>query len=215
MHNIRDHEVHKTSPFKLLYGVTPTTIPTAVPQLSAPIAEERLKEIARLREEARAAHELARQYMARRVTSKVPPMQVGEKAWLDIKNLNLNTMVPRKLLQRRIGPFLITKQLSAVNYQLKLPTTYRIHPVFHVSLLTPYRENDVHGPNFLEPPPDVLNGEEEFEVEAILGHRGSSSRRQYKIKWKGYGPNDNTWEPERNITNSAEILNTYKNRHQL
>ena len=40
--------------------------------------------------------------------------------------------------------------------------------VFHASLLTPYRETDQHGPNFLEPLPDIIEGEPEWEVERIL-----------------------------------------------
>jgi len=32
----------------------------------------------------------------------------------------------------------------------------------------PYKETDQHGPNFIEPPPDILEGEEEWEVEKIL-----------------------------------------------
>ena len=29
---------------------------------------------------------------------------------------------------------------------------------FHASLLTPYKGNDIHGPNFPQPPPDLING---------------------------------------------------------
>ena len=36
---------------------------------------------------------------------------------------------------------------------------------FHVALLTPYKENDVHGPNFPHPPPDLVKGQEEWEIE--------------------------------------------------
>jgi len=42
------------------------------------------------------------------------------------------------------------------------------HTLHHASLLTPYKETDQHGPNFLEPPPDILEGEPEWEVEQIL-----------------------------------------------
>ena len=87
--------------------------------------------------------------------------------------------------------------------------------MFHVSLLTPYKENDIHGLNYLDPPPDLIGGEEEWEIEAIVGHRGLESCRQYKIKWKGFGDNEITWEPEHNITNLDEILQAYKDRHQL
>jgi len=43
--------------------------------------------------------------------------------------------------------------------------------VFHTSLLTPYKETNEHGTNFLEPPPELIKGEEEWEVEQILRKR--------------------------------------------
>jgi len=32
----------------------------------------------------------------------------------------------------------------------------------------PYKEIELHGPNFTHPPPDLIEGEQEFEVEKIL-----------------------------------------------
>ena len=42
---------------------------------------------------------------------------------------------------------------------------------FHVALLTPYKENDVHGPNFPCPPPDLVEGQKEWEIEQIVRHK--------------------------------------------
>jgi hypothetical protein len=52
-----------------------------------------------------------------------------------------------------------------------LPSTWKIHDVFHVDLLTPYIETDFHGPNYTRPPPDLINDEEEYEVEQVLSSR--------------------------------------------
>ena len=41
----------------------------------------------------------------------------------------------------------------------------------HIDLLTPYQETNIHGPNFVQPPPDLVDGEEEYEVEEILDSR--------------------------------------------
>ena len=80
--------------------------------------------------------------------------------------------------------------------QLKLPVQWSIHPVFHTSLITLYTETPIHSPNFTRPPPDLIDGEEEYEVEQICAHRrwGHSKTLQYLIKWKGYPESDNTWE---------------------
>ena len=72
---------------------------------------------------------------------------------------------------KRQGPFEIIEVLGPLTYKLKLLNQWRIHPVFHTSLLTLYRENSTHGPNFTLPPPDLIDGKEEFEVEVIIGHR--------------------------------------------
>ena len=70
-------------------------------------------------------------------------------------------------------------------YELDLPPTWKIHPVFHASLLVPYIETTIHGTNFLHPPPDIVDGQEEYEVEKVLVHQqyGQNKQLQYLIKW--------------------------------
>ena len=68
------------------------------------------------------------------------------------------------------GPFEIEEVISPVTYQLKLPETWKIHNVFHAILLRPYIENEIHGNNYPQPPPELLEGEEVYEVETILKH---------------------------------------------
>jgi hypothetical protein len=72
---------------------------------------------------------------------------------------------------RREGPFIITEVLGPVTYRLKLPASWRIHNVFHATLLRPYKQNETYGKHFMEPPPQLLEGEEVYEVETILNHR--------------------------------------------
>jgi hypothetical protein len=65
---------------------------------------------------------------------------------------------------------MVKKEISLVAYQLQLPASWGNHNVFHASLLSPYYEMDAHGSNFLQPPPDLIDGEEEYEVECIISH---------------------------------------------
>ena len=120
-----------------------------------------------------------------------------------------------KLSPKREGPFKVLDVLSPWTYRLELPPQWRIHPVFHASLLTPYHENDTHGPTHPRPPPDVINNEEEFEVEAILAHKGTGNRTRYLVKWVGYPTSENTWEPAANLSNAGDILTAYKDLHRL
>jgi hypothetical protein len=117
-----------------------------------------------------------------------------DQVWLEGKNLRLNQPTA-KLAPRRHGPFKVIKVLSPVSYQLALPTQWSIHPVFHIDLLTPYRETITHGPNYQRPLPDLVDGEEEYSVEKILDSRkfGRRQRLQYLVKWEGYPDSDNMW----------------------
>src|SRR6266851_2907319 len=127
-----------------------------------------------------------------------PRWTIGQKVWLDAKNLALlyGTI---KLAPRRHGPFEIEKVMSLVVYKLRLPPQWNIHPVLHAALLTPYMETEEHGQNFTRPPPDMIEGEAEYEVEAIRTHRYHRHKLQYLIKWKGYPESNNTWEPVNNV----------------
>ena len=65
----------------------------------------------------------------------------------------------------REEPFQITEVLPPVNYCLRLLVGWKQHDVFHAGLLTPYRENGTHGPNFTRPPPETIDDDKEWEVE--------------------------------------------------
>jgi hypothetical protein len=93
-----------------------------------------------------------------------------------------------KLAPKRYGPFPVTRKISDVSYKLKLPPTWKIHDTFHTGFLMSYKENDKYGPNFLEPPPELLNSKPEWEVEEIMGQRQYQNKRQYLVRWKDYSP---------------------------
>src|SRR5258707_5878088 len=147
----------------------------------------------------------------------IPPSQfkVNDQVWLDAKNLRLPYQTT-KLAPKCHGPFRINKEISPVAYQLSLPASWAIHDVFHASLLLPYQENTVHGPNFSKPLPDLIQGTEEYEVKHLINHRrhGGSRMLQYFVKWKGYPKSDNTWEPAQNI-HAPDLLKKYHQRYPL
>ena len=79
---------------------------------------------------------------------------------------------------------------------LRIPSQWKIHPVFHVSLLTTYKETPEHSPNFLQLPLDLVDSKEEYEVEVVLRHRGKPGCCTFLIRWKGYSTAEDTWKPE-------------------
>ena len=91
----------------------------------------------------------------------------GDLVWLEGKNLHTAQPMP-KLGAQRHGPFKVIQVMSPINYRLELPTQWSIHPVFHIDLLTPYRETITHGANYQRPLPNLVDNAEEYEVEKIL-----------------------------------------------
>jgi hypothetical protein len=89
-----------------------------------------------------------------------------------------------------------------------------IHDVFHASLLSLYREMTTHSPNFSWPPPELIDGKEEYQVEHIMGHRktGQIKKLQYLVKWLGYPDSNNIWEPASQV-HTPDLIEQYQRQH--
>jgi len=198
-----------------MLGSSPVAIPTSFENTKFPSVEDKLQQLQKDREEALAAHELARKRMAERRKNKFTGFKLGQQVWLDTRNVK--TRYHSKMAPKREGPFKISEILGPLTYRLQLPATWRIHNVFHAVLLMPYTETEVHGPNYLRPPPDIENDEERWEIEAIRNHRQRGRNGyQYEVLWKGYPITKTTWEPATCFKNGGEeILREYRHRHRL
>ena len=95
-------------------------------------------------------------------------------------------------------------QVGLLAYKLEIPDHWKIHPVFHASMINEYTETEEHGPNFLKPPLEVINNKEHYEVEAILDSKRQGRGTKYFVKWEGYPEANNTWEPYTLLKNTAE-----------
>ena len=113
---------------------------------------------------------------------------------LSTKNLRLRRP-NRKLAPRFVGPFRILDVVGTQAYRLALPETYKIYPVFHVSLLEKYQCRQDAGEEPFLPPPELIDGEPKWIVEEILERKKSKGTFWYKIKWLGYPEEYNQWIP--------------------
>lgn len=143
-HNSTYHSAIGTTPFYANTGAHPKMSIT-LKECNIPNTEERLRRI----EEAQAfakANILAAQekysYYANRRRLQSPQFEPGDKVWL--LRRNIRTMRPcDKLDARKLGPFVVDSKIGSVAYKLLLPDSMKIHPVFHVSLLERYYENQL------------------------------------------------------------------------
>jgi len=134
---------------------------------------------------------------------------------LNTKNLKLKVSGTKKLCPKFVGPFKVIKRVGEVAYRLVLPPNIKVHSVFHVNLLHEYRSNGTVQP---PPPPIEIEGDLEYEVEQVILHRDTPigrkrSKREYLIKWLGYGPEHNSWEPATNM-HCDELISEYWNAVQ-
>jgi hypothetical protein len=143
--------------------------------------------------------------------SNFTPYCIGNRVWLEGRNLN-TTHPSAKLVPQRYGPFLVTLAVSRTSFQLKLPPTWKIHNVFHASLLTPYKETAINGCCYQEPAPELIDGQLEWEVEAILDARKRCNQLQYLVRWKGFSEAHDSWEPMTHI-NAEDLIRKYHQTH--
>jgi hypothetical protein len=215
------HETVQAVPFELNYGRRPPlpldTILRGEGRVTTncDTASERAEYILAAVKRAKAAMQAAqqRQKHAADKHNRDSVFSVGDMVLLSTLNIKLKFKGASKLLPKWIGPFKVTEQVNPVAYKLDLPDTLKIHNVFHVSLLKAamFRPGCPVNP---PPPPVMVDGEFEYEVESILSHRFTRNKVQYLVKWLGYGSEHNTWEPEDNCANCPDILREYWHRIQ-
>jgi hypothetical protein len=211
--NSAESETTGMSPFYATYGFNPDAyhhpIEDETPNQSATQKVELLKELhGQLTQDIRfIAHKVAT--FKSRTRLPAPTFREGDKVFL--LRANLRTKRPsRKLDHVKVGPFKVKRKISEVNYELALPKTMRIHPVFHVALL--------------EPAPDSapldrqtkVTSDEEYEVEKILDYQEIGGKPHYLVKWENYSDAENTWEPKRNLTkNCSDLLEEFHRQNPL
>jgi hypothetical protein len=193
-----------------MYGYHPQLridVEDDVPGGEAPAAKERAMAIEQEREVLTTQWRNAVEAQKKHHDKKHKPMRfsIGDQVMLSAKNIR-QLRPSKKLSDRYLGPFSVTKVVGTQAYELKLPAGYKIHPVFHVSLLEPYHQGDNAEPT---PPAIEIDGDPEWEVEAVIGHRQRRGKTEYLVRWKGYAPAEDTWQSAQDLVNAPEALRTY------
>jgi hypothetical protein len=155
--------------------------------------------------------------------------KIGDRVLLSTEHLKMMGEMKRtrKFTERFIGPYRIKRMIGTNACELELPSTMRIHPVINVSFLKEYHDGTDSFPDrpieVTRPDPIVSenNGAPEWEVERILDHksferRGRPGVIKYLVKWKGYGNEENTYEPIENFEEAAlDLVLKYNSKHNI
>src|SRR5438876_3468437 len=137
---------------------------------------------------------------------------VGDMVLLSTKTIKL-ARPSKKLDYCFAGPFRVLDLIGKQVYRLDIPKSWkRVHLVFHVSLLEPYHSRPEAGqPTVLEPV--LFPDREEWEVEKILDKYTQKGKKQYLIRWLGFGPMEDSWQSEMDIQNAGQALRQYRLEH--
>jgi chromodomain-containing protein len=141
---------------------------------------------------------------------------IGEKVYLESTNLRTDRPC-KKLDDKRHGPFKVKQKVGPASYKLQLPACWpALYPVFNEQYLSPYQSPCYPSQQKLPPPPPlVIEGEPEYDVEEIRGSRRRHGKLQYLVHWKGYPREEDTWEPEENVIHAKEKVEKFHHRNLL
>lgn len=142
------------------------------------------------------AHDLSKaQYDNRHTPLKI--WKVGDYAKIRLSSRPIKIVDSSKLTEPYLGPYEVI-EVHPRSVVLRLPATLKINPRFSVQHIEPCPspESDPFNCPSRPMPVEMIEGEEAFEVESIVGKRiyGRSKLIQYRVKWKGYPLSEATWE---------------------
>ncbi|KAH0606105.1 uncharacterized protein H6S33_003766 [Morchella sextelata] len=209
-----DHasETTKVSPFyansgrnpRMTFGPLEHGRTTAEDQANR-IAREMKDVVDFLREEMFRAQRIQEE-SANRNRPPAPRYYLGDKVFLSTCHI-LIKRPSKKFDWKRIGPYSVKRIVNPYAYGLELPRSMKVHPVFHVSLLSPEANDPLPGQQQLPPLPVEIEGEEEWKVEDILDSRKRRGRFEYLVPYTGY--DEASCQPLSDLEHSPNIVKRF------
>jgi len=205
----------KMSPFEALHGFKPAIRNVPAGKSGEPITvRDRIEKIEDLRGKLARSWEQAAKAQATGYNRRHQPIHFkeGELVMMDARNLRLR-LPSKKLAPRFLGPFRIAEAVGKQAYRLHLPTSWKIHDVINVSRLEKYnRRKGSQEPSL---PEGIMlpGGEEEWEIEKLLGKRKRKGKHEYLVRWVGWPPEYDQWVADEDL-HAEELVKAYEETPQ-
>ena len=221
----------KHSPFQILFGRSPRTpidfarenLTQAINEandISTPSASQwaakwdqarrKLWDFIR-RNQLKVAKDMKRRYDRGRKPLHLEP---GDMVLLSTQSHAILTGI-RKHREKYVGPYIVDSRIHDNAYSLRglppgVPTTQNVC-FLRLFLPSPARFASRPNPEYAQP--IEVDGQVEWEVEAIVAHRVQQGVYRYQVRWKDMPLRQ--WLSEANLENCKELLREYHHDHQL
>ncbi|PNX94328.1 Ty3/gypsy retrotransposon protein, partial [Trifolium pratense] len=203
-YNTAIHTSTGLSPFQIVYGRPPPALADYIPGSSSIQAIDatlidRDMMLQNLKNKLQKAQAIMKEQADQhRIPHK---FKVGDLVFVKLRPYRQNSVMGRrihKLSKRFYGPFKLIKAIGDVAFELELPPTSRIHPVFHVSQLKPCFDETSEP---LDLPLEALGNQPVIKPLAVLDWKQNESGEfvEVLIQWEGLFPEDATWEKYQEI----------------
>jgi len=168
--------------------------------------------------------EVIEKYNKRRTTPQ-PDIEIGDQEMLNTKNIK-RKQPTREFTAQLYGLIKIVENQGNRAFKLDIRARCNIDPVFHDSLLEPYKVSDPLNREQAPQEPEDVKGDLEWEVERIVKSETITYKRKvrrvnkefkelrYFVKWAECSEDENTREPLEGLENAKEEVERFDRENQ-
>jgi hypothetical protein len=221
---IVEHEYNSTvnistgfAPNELRYLMVPRgivdTLDVSPTLVKSDSAQQLVDDLWNRRDEARDAFAIAQAKQKKWADSKRSAKEYNVSDLVLIKYSKMKGYKPPKEHGHKLGPLStpvrVVEKLSPLSYRVDLPAGSKIHDVLSIIHLRRF-----HGKGDDVRPLPILadDSHPEYEVERIDGKRKTHGSMEFLVKWKGYSPDERTWEPIAHLENAQDALDAWRSK---
>lgn len=197
------------SPFQIVHGWEPEDWSEITSPFKTPVEADRQDDMINLWANVRERVEAARKKVNLKASKglELTYLQVGQKVFIHREFLPESVTGNRKVYPPWVGEATVVRVDSPVTYEVRLPEWMgkRIHNIFHRDALkVVHREREEHEEE------DLVDDGDIFTAEKIIDSKGRGKKKMFRVRWEGYGAEDDTWEPVENLVVKGEPCDALK-----